>query len=229
MGSNLSSNEKADPSEIQVSTDWSELLSTGTGLHDCTVPIPAEEIRLISSLFTESECRILIDEAEKHGFGTTNYPKDYRGNLRLTAIDPALAAAVWERIQTFLPARLQENGREYEAVGLNDHWRLAKYLPGDQFSDHVDATFTHPTTQHKTMFTVNIYMNGGFEGGNTTFIMADGTTHDVVPEVGLCLLFRQPPSKRYLHAGKRLESGVKYLFRSDVVYRPVELDVNFVN
>lgn len=225
------SKPKVGPTEIEVNTEWARILSVDQTSRDvkCTSPIVGEEIFVISELFSKSECGILIEEAEKHGFGTTNYPKHYRGNLRLTAVDASLAAAVWERLKAYLPKSVQENGKEYHVVGLNDHWRLAKYLPGDRFGEHIDAHFTDPKTQHKTMFTVNIYMNGGFEGGNTTFHLSEQEPVDVVPEAGLCLLFRQPPAKRYKHEGKVLESGVKYLFRTDVVYAPLELDMNFVN
>merc|ERR1712060_1013550 len=98
----------------------------------------------------------------------------------------------------------------------NECWRLAKYYPGDQFKGHCDAPFVRSNDEW-SMLTVNIYMNGGFEGGATRF----GTNNylSVTPEAGLCLLFRQPPGQQYYHDGEQLRSGVKYLFRSDVMYR----------
>lgn len=71
------------------------------------------------------------------------------------------------------------------------------------------------------MFTVNIYMNGGFDGGATRFYFEkhDEFDHSIIPEVGSCLLFRQPPGQNYRHDGEELRSGVKYLFRSDIMYR----------
>ena len=76
-------------------------------------------------------------------------------------------------------------------------------------------------------------MNGGFAGGNTRFFSPrewDETNNswapqpvqcEVVPAEGRCLIFRQPPGRKLLHDGQELESGVKYLFRSDVLYEKV--------
>lgn len=72
------------------------------------------------------------------------------------------------------------------------------------------------------MFTVNIYVNGGFEGGSTRFYPeGDRDTPDlaVVPEAGLACVFRQPPGEDLYHDGEALGSDVKYLWRSDIMYQ----------
>ncbi len=76
------------------------------------------------------------------------------------------------------------------------------------------------------MYTVNIYMNEDCTGGITSFSFDEKQsphcrTFDVTPKTGLCLLFRQPPAEQYVHEGKLVEAGLKYLFRSDVMYRLV--------
>lgn len=220
--------------EIEIADQWGHLVNGNTEGAEpvtCAVPIPGEEIYLIRNVFTDEECNALIAEAEKHGFGKTNYRKEYRGNLRLINVDQTLSNALWERIRPHLPQRVTEDikfrgnykgTQVYEAIGLNDHWRLAKYYPGDQFQSHVDVYYADRNA--KSMFTVNIYMNGGFEGGETEFHLSKKTEtnhYSVVPEAGLALVFRQPHAQRYLHEGKELKSGIKYLFRTDVMYRPV--------
>jgi hypothetical protein len=126
--------------------------------------------RYVAQLLTKAECAALIAAAEEHGFGQTPYSKEYRGNLRLIATDANLSAAVWRRMQGVVPATLPlsayEQQREadgvaseWEAVGLNECWRLAKYHPGDQFQAHVDAIY-HRNAHERSHFTVNIYMNG---------------------------------------------------------------------
>ena len=40
----------------------------------------------------------------------------------------------------------------------------------------------------------------------------------VRPTSGLCVVFRQPPSATLRHDGEEVRAGVKYLFRSDVMY-----------
>lgn len=208
--------------EIEVKTNWSNILDK----HVPTLTarqIDGHEVWLVDGLFSEAECATLLEEAEMHGFGTTNYPKSYRGNLRLTTVDPNLANVVWQRLQPLVPSVLTvgKSDDEWHAIGLNECWRLAKYHPGDVFKGHCDACFTRVRDVEESMLTVNIYMNGGFEGGSTRFYFNDHDKADfsVTPKPGLCLLFRQPPGQAYYHDGEQLRSGLKYLFRSDVMYR----------
>jgi hypothetical protein len=211
--------------EITVSTDWGSLIASNnvdqTSLITMHTPLEGKEIYLLSNIFSQKECKTLIQSSEWHGFGSTDYNKKYRGNLRLIVIDPSFTSQVWQRMRPLIPSTIEEDGQIFEAVGLNDHWRLAKYFPGDQFSMHVDTEYRDSKIGHKSMFTVNIYMNEGFTGGDTSFLFDDNSTYDVTPQTGLCLLFRQPSAQLYRHEGKRLESGMKYLFRSDVMYRLV--------
>lgn len=143
--------------------------------------------------------------------------------------DESFASAVWARLIDIIPPVVEEEGRTFQAVGLNPRWRLAKYVPGDVFKSHVDAFYEDMSQGfgrgQKSMYTVNIYMNEDFEGGNTAFAFQASQSpvrvYDVVPKTGLCLLFRQPPKEHYSHEGKVVESGFKHLFRSDVMYRAV--------
>jgi hypothetical protein len=228
--------------EIEVKTKWSDVLKSihhdnedqGKKMLSSGINyfIPDIQDIFTVSVFSQEECASLINAAESYGFGETEYPKAYRGNLRLITYDNSLAEVVWSRIQNVVPSIVTESGRKFKAVGLNSCWRLAKYFPGDQFGAHVDAYYEDHKTGHKSMFTVNIYMNGGFEGGNTTIFIGDNSkpgkaasniaSYDVVPEPGLCMIFRQPPAKSYLHKGQTVIAGEKYLFRSDVMYEPLD-------
>lgn len=209
------------PHEIEVKTEWGPLL-------DVPHPLPASrqfdkhEIWCIENLLSPDECSILLEKSELHGYGTTHYPKAYRGNLRLMTTDTSLSDAIWRRLEPLVPATLSCNGATWDAVGLNECWRLAKYQLGDRFQGHCDASFSR-NKQEQSMFTVNIYMNEGFEGGSTRFYLTDPSERKpdlaIVPKTGLCLLFRQPPGQQYYHDGEQLQSGLKYLFRSDVMYR----------
>lgn len=214
------------PHEIEVCTHWAALL-------DAEPPPPAlqrvgaHEVWLLT-LFSTGECERLLAAAESHGFGRTNYPQAYRGNLRLSTTDPGFAALVWSRLQAHLPSEVtigdSSDGQPWQASGLNDCWRLAKYHPGDRFMGHVDGAYTRQQNVEMSMFTVNVYMNEGFEGGSTRFYFDNHKQSDfaVTPRTGLCLLFRQPPGQMYYHDGEQLGSGLKYLFRSDVMYRKQE-------
>ena len=87
------------------------------------------------------------------------------------------------------------------------------------------------------MFTLNVYTNtvAAGDGGRTRFYpegvgpstAAQEALADVAvaPEAGLCCCFRQPPAAFLLHDGEELRGGVKYLLRSDVMYRRVETQI----
>jgi len=190
-------------------------------------PSESYEVWLVANLLSENECCSLLKTAEEHGYGATNYAKSYRGNLRLITTDNSLTEAMWHRLQPLVPPTLSLDGHLWDACGLNECWRLAKYYPGDRFGTHCDACFDR-SADEMSMLTVNIYMNEGFDGGSTRFYddhRADSTpAFSVKPRRGLCLLFRQPPGKSYYHDGEELRSDVKYLFRSDVMYRKRTVD-----
>jgi len=62
-------------------------------------------------------------------------------------------------------------------------------------------------------------------GGSTRFYDINNTSQRVdfecAPRAGEALIFRQPPAAQYYHDGEELRSGVKYLFRTDVMYRVI--------
>lgn len=79
----IASVEQPSPvsSEISIKSNWSHFIQTNTNHSILSIPIPNKEIYLISSVISPQESAVLLQEAEKFGFGTTNCPKDYRGNL----------------------------------------------------------------------------------------------------------------------------------------------------
>lgn len=56
-------------------------------------------------------------------------------------MDESLAEVAWRRLQPLVPTLVQLDGDDWDAVGLNTHWRLAKYVAGDRFMRHVDAHY----------------------------------------------------------------------------------------
>jgi prolyl 4-hydroxylase len=256
MGDTVSNSMSSAPTgepEKEVRTDLSRCLKGSAPVLVDDERFQGYEIFLLKELFSKEESEALVYETEKLGFGATSYAKEYRGNLRLICFDAALAEHVWQRVKPFMPDRLSENGRVYEVQGLNTCWRVSKYLPGDQFKNHVDTYFREADgdTEVKSLFTLNIYMNGeeSFTGGNTVFhlfgareeeerkhhacypedlddddpgihcIQRCVTVTSVTPETGLGLIFRQPPGARYVHEGEAVTSGLKYLIRTDVMYK----------
>ena len=236
--------------EIEIQSRWGPHLQSAAAIACARAVPPAYVCKLfiVEGLFSLPECAALLGAAEAAGFGATNYPKAYRGNLRLITTDVTLSAAVWERCRSFVPAvvTLREpscapgqhagarrahagattSNSTWRAVGLNECWRLAKYHEGDRFERHCDAHFAR-NGDEMSMFTLNVYMSDGFAGGSTRFYASDGGGHrvgavdlEVRPEAGLAVIFRQPPEEHLVHDGEPLGPGsFKYLFRSDVMYR----------
>ena len=62
-----------------------------------------------------------------------------------------------------------------------------------------------------------IYLNDGYEGGNTKFYHDDDRLKaNIVPRQGMALIF----DHLQLHEGAPVVSGRKYVLRTDVMYRP---------
>jgi hypothetical protein len=180
-----------------------------------------KDIFLLHDMLNKEECLAITSECERIGFGKTNYPKLYRGNTRLMTSDPGLADALWHRIRDIAPATVHENGVLWQCTGINECFRFSKYVAGDIFQEHVDVFFKR-TADEKSMYTINLYLNGHaeFEGGHTRFVKGQfgSVEHSVQPIAGMALVFRQPEEAEYWHDGELLRSGVKYLLRSDIMY-----------
>ena len=61
-----------------------------------------------------------------------------------------------------------------------------------------------------SQFTLMVYLNDDLQGGETTF-----TRLSIKPETGTALLFFH----QIEHAGAPVTTGVKYVLRTDVMYR----------
>eukprot|EP00937_MAST-01D_sp_MAST-1D-sp2_P006296 g6296.t1 len=267
-----------DCPEVQIQADWAGLLDPGSAAgaaraRERTLErsaarryAPERLLLVMEHLLSDGECDRLNRAAEAVGFGKTNYPRHYRGNLRLIATDAGLAAALWERVRPFVPAMLRvpcSGGRTvtWRAVGLNECFRLAKYHPGDGFGKHVDADFERSATE-RSFYTVNVYTNTVVpeHGGCTRFYVDPGRDRragkksffrfgtsrpggakgraggcmgeggpDVAgidlavrPEAGVAAVFRHSGrllGDALMHDGEPLRGGVKYLLRTDVMYR----------
>jgi prolyl 4-hydroxylase len=87
---------------------------------------------------------------------------------------------------------------------------VLRYQPGQQFRLHSD---TLPHTRNQRIRTVLIYLNVGYEGGETTF-PDHGLT--IAPKLGDAIIFdntdaRGMPDLTMRHAGQPVRRGVKWL------------------
>jgi predicted 2-oxoglutarate/Fe(II)-dependent dioxygenase YbiX len=138
--------------------------------------------------------------------------KQVRNNDRVMIDDPALAAAIWERLKPHVPERSQF----WTPCGLNERFRFYRYDPGQQFDWHIDGYFERSPTE-QSAFTFMVYLNGGVAGGATEFrgVLPSDRLLMVQPESGRALLFPH----RILHRGAPVADGRKYVMRTDVMCR----------
>jgi prolyl 4-hydroxylase len=176
----------------------------------------APGIFTVDTLLEPSECQALIRTAEASGFDAApivspagaRIDTNTRNNDRHVFDDEALSLDLWLRLQPFTPAMLNDR----RPIGLNERFRIYRYVPGQKFAWHADAPFHRPSGE-LSLLTFMVYLNSGYEGGATRFEAAS-----VVGTTGLALIFQHG----LVHEGSAVLNGTKYALRSDVMYGPPE-------
>eukprot|EP00005_Dracoamoeba_jomungandri_P014886 CAMPEP_0174269214 /NCGR_PEP_ID=MMETSP0439-20130205/40265_1 /TAXON_ID=0 /ORGANISM="Stereomyxa ramosa, Strain Chinc5" /LENGTH=216 /DNA_ID=CAMNT_0015357865 /DNA_START=29 /DNA_END=679 /DNA_ORIENTATION=+ len=192
--------------------------------------IPGKFAFTIENVFTEEECGELIKKAEEGGFepatlsvepGVQVYRPETRNNYRYMVDDFENSALLFERIKEHLP---EEWGASTSKIrkrlhSVNERLRILRYDEGQKFNRHHDGWFTREG--QRSYLTVQLYLNQGFVGGETTFFLGsnESVAVPVVPKTGMVLVFQHD----ILHEGSLLQKGRKYVIRSDVMYSQ-ELD-----
>lgn len=193
---------------------------------------------VLRNLLSPAECEEIIAQAESFGLRDTLYNPRIRKNDRVSVMGEHVADALFERARPFLADVLVRTGPmptprgvppdaskgRWTPHGLNPCFRVCKYAPGGFFLPHHDGGFTSASGQ-RSLKTFMIYLNDGFEGGETTFFKESQSHYrgpDVEkillafkPECGSCLVFNHCIT----HDGGILKSGEKYILRTEVMYR----------
>lgn len=130
-----------------------------------------------------------------------------RNNERVIFDDIELAGRLYQRVRPHLPDLLMGK----VPVGVNERFRGYRYREGQRFAPHYDGSFQR-SSRERSLLTFLIYLNEGFEGGETDFLELRQT---IKPSTGQALLFQH----FLLHEGCALKQGTKYALRSDIMYR----------
>lgn len=186
---------------------------------------------ILDNVLTEKECLNLIKMTEDHGYedvkevwrrdDVRSVPSpskefsrtlDVRKSQRCIIDRGDMAGLIWNRIKEYIPETWNNKG----VVGLNERLRFLKYSSGQYFKSHKDGSYKRPDGSEQSFITIQLYLNEGMEGGNTTFISRSGDHNNVgvVPKIGRVLVFQQD----ILHEGSLLVKGIKYTMRTDVMY-----------
>ncbi|HZU95644.1 MAG TPA: 2OG-Fe(II) oxygenase [Planctomycetota bacterium] len=171
-------------------------------------------ILTVTGILTPAECQEWIDLAEGIGFDSAPistafgfvHAPEVRNNTRVMLDDFDRAAALWTRVRDHVPEKRERS----RVLGLNERFRLYRYDPGQYFRWHFDGAFERAPGE-RSLLTLMIYLNDGMKGGATEF----DDVGAVVPETGKALFFQHAVR----HQGAPVESGRKYVLRTDVMYR----------
>jgi predicted 2-oxoglutarate/Fe(II)-dependent dioxygenase YbiX len=166
-------------------------------------------IRVIDNFLTDEECQNYIQLIE-HLTKEKNVrfsESAYNFNHKYT--DNKLAQSFYEKGQQL---NLFEN---CTTLGPNKLIMVSKYTKGENFGIHTDTgLFYDKINKVKTRYTLLIYLNDDFEGGNTVFYDNNlNITETIVPKKGSCLLF----DIDLLHEGKKVTQGSKYWIGCEIL------------
>ncbi|KAF9652837.1 hypothetical protein BDM02DRAFT_3108445 [Thelephora ganbajun] len=206
-------------------------LSTKKGL-ECRV-LMEDQVLLIDNLFSVDECKRFVKFIDELPLELT--PPKKRGeaermNHRISIISPDFAARLFDVIGPHLPnfpypASVATKARATARTGhsLNSNIRMYKYTPNQHFGPHYDDAVVDPSGNgSRSEWTLLIYLTGvedGVKGGETVFYLDNKMKKQVKAPLnrGTALLHRHG-HECLLHEGSKVESGTKYILRSDLMF-----------
>lgn len=172
----------------------------------------------ITDFWTPQACEDFIAQSESMGYepATVETEKGHqvvasvRNNHRVVYKDLPLADKLWEQLKAFAPTRIGNS----KATGLNELFRFYKYEPGQEFKKHRDQSYIRNHLE-ASYYTFMIYLNDNYVGGTTRF-----DEHTIAPQQGMALVFLHDLE----HEGSAVTAGVKYVLRTDIMFRLEEVN-----
>jgi hypothetical protein len=167
----------------------------------------------IDNFWTTQECEDFISKSESIGYKPATVDTEsgqkvvetVRNNNRVIYKDQTLAYNLWQQLEPFAPKQIGNS----KAIGLNELFRFYKYEPGQEFKRHRDQSYIRNEIE-ASYYTFMIYLNDKCEGGETTF-----NSLTIQPKQGMALIFLHDIE----HEGKPVRQGVKYVLRTDIIFR----------
>ncbi len=206
-----------------VSTTISMSDLSGREMTRITPPKPFQRSFCVclDGVFSAEECETLIKHSESIGYekalidagdGRQELAEDVRNSDRCMIDDAVVAAEIFRRVRHAVP----EQYKGHAVRGLNERLRFLRYDPGQFFKPHYDGAYMTLARDQRSRITLQLYLNEGFEGGETTFLSTLDNVSSVpfVPRTGSVLLFEH----EILHEGSDVRGGRKYVIRTDVMY-----------
>ena len=222
-----------------------------------------KDIYQVPNVFHQEQCKEMIDKANVLNLQFCCYDNK-RSNSRLVLFDEAFANHLWDVIskplkdilgdQKIQPFGFDVVRGEWNLSGVNEAMRLNRYSGKhkEHFGLHRDAPFC-PNGDRRSLYTVLIYLNDDFRGGETIFYTPKDTmintkgcnvkeeiakhrsltsgydSFTYIPKAGDVVIFKQ----NLLHEGVKLRKqknneSFKYIIKTDImVERPADSKLGF--
>jgi len=163
-------------------------------------------IWMIPKLLTNTECEYLLLKAKEHSFKKANDSEKYgRYNKEVFIKNDDALYLIRTR---FIAKFCKEHTTYFLLNNTTEILEFYNYQKGDYIKPHSDAP-TQIAEMVFTNYTLVIYLNDGFEGGETFFSVEE---LKVKAEKGGAILFDQSLS----HGGSEVLHGEKYILRLGV-------------
>ena len=198
-------------------------------------------LEVVNDIFSKNECQELIDRANIKGW---HNPQTGGYYMRSIIIDRELANNMFEKLKDLIP----KSYMGYDLLYINDHFRFSRYKKGGKFHIHKDGVNYDSSRKNEfdgfsteSVFTINIFLNDEFTGGETDFLMekyhksckkdrkksnkGKQNTKSKIKEDNFDLRLQVKPktgrgvmfyAKQY-HRGNEVLTSFKYLIRTDVM------------
>lgn len=183
--------------------------------------LDSNQVFVLREFLSADECAALIQRSEglTYELGTVGgvVAEEIRNNERVLVDDKPLADTLFRRAAPWLPEVVESR----HLVGFNERWRFYRYRPGQTFEPHRDGSYMSLETYEKSEVTFLIYLNDDTVGGETRFFadmehVARRCPYlTVKPAAGAALIFLHS----IWHEGAVVQSGEKYVLRTDVMYK----------
>jgi prolyl 4-hydroxylase len=168
------------------------------------------DVRLFPRLFTSAECDYLLSSAE--GDYQPSFVHDSTGQLVRDTIRTSDGSTLHWMVEDPAVHALNRRLAAVSGTGYDqgEALQILRYRPGQQYRSHLDFVRTDENVRIKTAL---VYLNEGYEGGETFFVKAGfklkGRKGDAV--VFRNALSDRRPDPMSEHAGLPVTKGVKYL------------------
>ena len=182
--------------------------------------IDGNQIFLIHDFLSSEECIQLIQRSENLVYEQATVAdtiiNSVRNNDRVMLDDPSLAESMFLRAKPFLPYTIDN----HLLVGFNERLRFYRYSSDQTFKPHRDGAYHRFREREQSYLTFMVYLNDQVTGGETRFFANlqqafwENPYLSVQPKEDMALVFIH----NIWHEGAVVESGQKYVIRTDVMY-----------